>query len=113
MSETTLVKELLLYLQQRRDVVCWRNNVGGGQMGGRYVKFGIKGHADIHGILTGGRFLAVEAKVYPNKQNSEQIAFQKQVEMQGGLYILAYGVEDAHGELPEYNFPIRMDFKRT
>ena len=103
MSETLLVKEILLYLAQRKDLMAWRNIVGGQKIGSRLVKFGEKCHADIFGVLIGGTFLAIEAKVYPNKQSPEQKEFQKQIEELGALYILAYGVEDVIAELPQYD----------
>lgn len=110
MSETRLVKEILLYLEQRRDLMCWRNNVGGQMMANRFVKFGHKGHADVFGILNGGRFFGVEAKIGNNKQTPDQKLFQQQIEEVGAIYILAYGVEDVVNGLPNYSLPIRIDF---
>lgn len=106
MSETLLVKEILLYLQQRKDLMAWRNNVGGQKIGNRFVQFGVKGHADVFGILKGGQFFAVEAKVCPNKQSPEQKVFQEAIEALGAMYILAYGIEDVIAELPEYGQPL-------
>lgn len=113
MSETLLVKEILLYLEQRKDLRCWRNNVGAQKIGTRFVQFGHKGHADIFGVLNGGRFFAVEAKVGRNKQSPEQIVFQKQMEELGAIYILAYGLEDVIAELPQYDGKIRVDFRSS
>lgn len=110
MSETRLVKEIMLYLQQRRDLMCWRNNVGGQQMANRFVKFGNKGHADIFGIMKGGKFFCVEAKYGRNTQTAEQKLFQQQVQDMEAIYILAYGLEDVISELPEYSLPIVTSF---
>lgn len=111
MSETLLVKEILLYLEQRKDLKCWRNNVGAQKMGTRFVQFGHKGHADVFGIMDGGRFFAIEAKVGRNKQSPEQVIFQKEIEALGALYILAYGLEDVIAELPQYDGKVNVSFR--
>ena len=93
MNETALVKLILHYLKMQQ-IFAWRNNSGAVMMGGnRYVKFGINGMADVIGIY-GERFLAIEAKVGKGKQSEDQIKFQQNVESNGGIYILAYSLDD-------------------
>jgi len=110
MSETLFVKKILIYLEQRRDLICWRNNVGASQMNNRWVRFGVPGHADIFGILEGGKFFCVEAKFGKGRQSKEQKDFEHKVSSIGGEYILAYSLADIHARLPEYPHKLRMDF---
>ena len=61
----------------------------------RLIRYGRVGSSDILGVMPGGRFLGVEVKVGSNTQSEEQERFQAAVEAAGGLYVLAYSVEDA------------------
>ena len=70
-----------------------RANTGVAQLGGRGVRFGEPGQADITGLLRGGRRLEVEVKVPGGRQSADQLAFQQEIESFGGLYILAFDVE--------------------
>lgn len=95
MRETFLVKAIMDYLKMRTDVRLWRQNTGAVKYDdNRYVHFGFPGIADIIGIQKGGRFVAIEAKIGKNKQSDAQKAFQAMIEGMGGLYILAYCIDD-------------------
>ncbi len=66
----------------------------------RTFRYGLTGCADIVGISRpGGRFIAIEAKVGDDVQRSSQSAFQRMVEAFGGVYVLAYSVEEAEETL--------------
>jgi hypothetical protein len=61
----------------------------------RIISFGLKGSADIIGIIKPhGRFLAIEVKTGAAKQTAEQLAFEKMVIKFGGVYIVARSVDD-------------------
>jgi hypothetical protein len=96
-SEMVLLQKVLLALGSRPDCRCWRQNTGRlpDPRTGRWVSFGLKGSADILGILKGGRFLAVETKVPGGRLRPEQLAFCHMLTSFGGLYIVARSVEDA------------------
>lgn len=103
-KETALVKQLLDYLALRR-VFAWRQNAGAlsGEHKGKayYVRFtSIRGVSDILGVLDDGRFLAVEAKVRPNRATPEQQAFLDAVASRGGVAVLAYSLDDLVRALP-------------
>jgi len=88
MSETELVKACVELLKLR-GALAWRQNTGAAALPGRggkkqFVRFGVKGCADILGVLPGGRMLAVECKVGRNQATSEQAAFLDAVCAQGG-----------------------------
>lgn len=58
------------------------------------MSFGYPGSSDILGILSGGRFLAVECKSATGVQSDKQKEFQARIEANGGLYLLVRSVAD-------------------
>jgi hypothetical protein len=98
-KETDLKRVVLHYLRLRYPTgVFWIGNAGKRfyeSKRKRYaVKVGPTGSPDVVGILPGGRYLGVECKIKPNKQTPAQLAWQKAVDAAGGIYILAYSIED-------------------
>lgn len=95
-TETDLVRECIR-IAHTLGCLAWRCNVGAfvGEYRGRrrVVRFGIKGMADILGILPGGRFLAVECKLGKNKLTTEQTEFHLAIDRQGGVVMVARDVE--------------------
>ncbi len=62
--------------------------------GGRVVRYGIKGGADLIGIMAPrGRFLAIEVKTGGAKQSPQQKSFERIVTSRGGLYLVSRSVE--------------------
>lgn len=104
MSETALVAACMTVLHCRGCVI-WRQNQGGvsAEYKGRkrFIQFtrGQKGVSDIIGLLPGGRFLAVEAKVGRNKPTEDQAAFLAKVNAAGGLGIVVYSVDELIAKL--------------
>ncbi len=86
----------------------WRANVGvariGGprSAGGRVVRFGLPGQADLTGILPSGVRLEIEVKRPGCPQTPEQKAFQKMIDRFGGVYVLARSVEDVWQVIGSY-----------
>lgn len=104
MSEAQVLREIMAYLATRHDVFAFRSNTGVAQKKARFVRFGLKGQADITGVIAPtGRFLAIEAKNEAGRQTADQKKFQRAVEKYGGLYILARSVAAVVGALPEYD----------
>lgn len=97
MSETAIVKAILLRLGRDPRVRVWRNNTGAFRdVTGRLVRYGLPGSADITGIMRrGGRRLEIEAKTETGRQTDQQRAFQRMVETWGGVYILARSDDEA------------------
>lgn len=60
----------------------------------RFMRFGIKGAADLTGMLRGGRRLEIECKADRGVVSDEQKAFGEGVNGGGGLWILARGIDD-------------------
>ena len=94
LSETALLKSIMHYLALRKDVFAWRNNTGAIVTDERFIRYGKRGSSDIIGICANGRFLAIEAKVGKGRQSPEQMEFERLVRASGGLYVLAYSIDD-------------------
>ena len=98
-KESQIQRAVLEYLSYRPGF-WFRSNTGAvaAEYRGkkRFIRFGVKGAADIFGIIPPeGRFVAIEVKrPGGGKQTDEQKQFQEKVEKNGGLYFLVYGVQD-------------------
>lgn len=96
-SEIELQKIIVDYLNLNGHF-AWRTNAGlffttykGKE---RAIRIGKKGTADIIGILNGGQFLAIEAKIGYNKPTPEQKQFLEEVHSRGGVAFVAYNLDD-------------------
>jgi hypothetical protein len=101
-KEKDIQQSILHYLNLfQRKLRVWRNNTGAATFGDSFVHFGLKGQADISGIIapTGVR-LEIEVKRPKRKQTKHQVAFQKMIEQMGGKYILATSIDDVRRALP-------------
>lgn len=85
----------------------WRASVGVARTldGERIRSFGIRGQADLSGILEGGVRLEVECKTDVGRQSKSQRIFQSVIEKYGGVYIVARSGRDALEQLRERGFP--------
>lgn len=86
---------ILEYLHARR-VYCWKEHSAGIPMdnGKRFMPIGLKGKADILGIIKGGRFLAIEVKRPSGRTSPAQEEFLRNVNENGGLGFVAKSVDD-------------------
>ena len=119
LSSNCLTAMLLVEIPKRfPGARCWRNNVGSGLpiaavrtamnhlhagripqalgvLSSRPVHFGIKGQADISGVVAGGRRLEVEVKVGPDRMREDQEAFRAMILRAGGIHVIARDLEQA------------------
>lgn len=109
MSESQLVSAIIKRLWHERSwVTVDRSNSGSRPVvdkSGRksYLRLHKKGTEDISGLFSpNGRFLAIEAKVWPNKQSPDQILRQQDVESKGGIYLLVYGLVTIEEFIKQY-----------
>jgi len=78
------------------------------------TKYGIKGTADINGIVSYkrpdgsffARFIGIEVKMKPRKATKEQLQWGKMIEERGGIWILAYSVDDVKNRLRKEGFDV-------
>jgi hypothetical protein len=94
LSEHNIQCQILTYLEAR-GIYHWRNNVGRKHN----LYFGKKGSGDILGLTKHGIFFSVEVKNKTYKQSEAQIEFQRMIEQNNGLYILARSLEDVVDKL--------------
>lgn len=93
--EKEIQATILQYLQARK-IFCWKEHSGGVPMdGGKFfMPIGLKGKADILGILPGGRFLAIEVKRRSGVLSQDQKYFLDRVSQEGGVAFVAYSLDD-------------------
>jgi hypothetical protein len=99
-----LTNQILSYLFFK-GVFAWRNSVGafGGMRANgdkMFLQFGKVGSPDIIAILNPtGRFFGIEVKIGSDRLRPAQVAFKRQAELCGGLYIV---VKDFEGFLKAF-----------
>lgn len=72
----------------------WRQNTMGAKYGEQYVKSCVTGCADIIGVTSHGRFLAVECKAPAGTLTEQQTRFKEYIEERHGIHIIARSVDD-------------------
>ena len=97
-KEVEVQRAILDYLKLT-GIFVWRVNnvpVSSIQNGRRvFRKFsGVRGVADIIGILPGGRLLAIACKSEKGKPSPEQVDFGNRINAEGGLWFIARSVQD-------------------
>lgn len=106
--ESDLQAQVIQYLQveQRRGRVSWFCRVNGGLA--TYGRFKVrnyilhvlgkdpmsKGYSDLHGMLSGGKYFALEVKQPGEKATAEQLTFLQAVRDAGGVGAVIFGYED-------------------
>ena len=122
MTETALVKRILLRIVSRPDCRVWRSNTGMAyapltQRGRdalkaltargdiRPIHYGVPGQGDISGILKGGRRLELEAKSETGRLEKDQVDFGKMVNGLGGVWREVRSEEDAEDAVEEAMCP--------
>lgn len=95
--ESVLQRLILAHVNKIPSVKVWRANTGlASTVHGTKLRFGIKGQADITGILgPTGKRLEIEVKSSTGKQTADQQAWEKQIASLGGMYILARSLDQA------------------
>jgi hypothetical protein len=93
-KESVVQAGVLAYLYLRKDCICWRSNTGGVKFGNAYVKFGLRGAADIQCVQAPtGRFIGIECKrEIGGRLSKDQETWGQNVEIHGGLYVVARDV---------------------
>lgn len=107
MLESKIQTNILRWLTYNPRIVplAWRNNSGAvtipakpGQRR-RFVRYGMAGSADILGVLSDGRFLAIEVKTPKGKLTFLQKEFIDKINQSGGLAFVARSVDEVESRL--------------
>jgi hypothetical protein len=83
----------LILIEVSKHGMCWENNTGAALVGGRYIRFGLKGSSDILACVK-KIFVGIEVKVGRDRTSADQKKFGAALERAGGIYIVARSVED-------------------
>jgi hypothetical protein len=79
-------------------VLAWRQQVGAATIGGRHVRFGVRGQSDILGVVRRGphrgRLLAIEVKRPGQRPRPRQVLWLRDVIEAGGIAWWTDGVAD-------------------
>lgn len=108
-KESALQAQICQWLraEQMRGRVVWFCRVNGGlaQYGRQRIRNYVlhlrgtepsgKGYADLHGMLPGGRYFALEVKRPGEEATPEQVAFLATVRAGGGIAAVVHSFEDA------------------
>lgn len=106
--ESTIQRQIISYLKmlQARGRVAWFCRVNGGAM--RFLNQNVwsytlyllgfdeahDGYSDLHGMLSDGRYFAIEVKRNGKKPTKTQNRFLEAVRRGNGIAITAYSFED-------------------
>jgi hypothetical protein len=95
MSETEIMRDVLVAVTVIPGAMFWRNNTGvGATRGGSVIRFGLPGSPDIIGVHR-GRSVGIEVKTPTGRLSKQQCRFQQAFEAAGGIYIVARSVSEA------------------
>ncbi|HUS87837.1 MAG TPA: hypothetical protein VMW91_00460 [Desulfosporosinus sp.] len=105
-EHSALVNETLTLLGVRPDIRIWKNATGTSlSAAGSFIRFGLKGSADILGITSDGRFIAIECKTGNAKQSKFQRAFESMILKMGGRYILCRSADETLEKIKSLALP--------
>lgn len=93
--ESVIQSDLILETARQfaNDLTIWRNNTGAAfDKEGRMIRFGVKGQADVSGIMKPlGTRIEIEVKRPGGKPRPDQKLFEQMIKDHGGVYLLCDG----------------------
>jgi len=119
MGEKNIQTDVLLKFGALPNLRIWRQNTGKAYgysivanalaragmaeilKGMPLTKYGTPGAPDIHGIIEGGRYLAIEVKRPGKDLEDDQKNWRRMFEGLGGLYVLGHSTEEVSRELQQ------------
>jgi hypothetical protein len=92
-AQQQIVQQILSYLASK-GIFHYRQKSGAvSSSQGGFHRFGTVGSPDIVCVIK-GRYLGIEVKTPVGKQTEHEKEFQNKLEQAGGMYILAYSLDD-------------------
>ena len=90
----------------------WMNPTGAAYRNGRLIRYGLKGSADITGIMPWGQRVEIEVKTGKATQKENQESFEKMILKNNGIYFVGRSVESVLNSLKilteDYNARINL-----
>ena len=114
LAETEILIDILRHFATREELRLWRAHTGAAitPVGGRIVRFGVPGQADLSGIVrvapARGRRLEIEVKTTVGRQSELQKNYQRMITDAGGIYILAKSVNDVYAGLGDAGIDLSL-----
>ena len=105
LEHAKLVDGVLLLLGALPVCRVWKNATGAVKTPTGFIKFGLKGSADILGITSDGLMLAIECKSGNAKLSKQQLAFRHMLDMMGGRYYVCRDAEDMYEVINSLKLP--------
>lgn len=95
-TEHEIQSTITRWLALHDHVRVFRQNTGAHKVGKHFVRYGVKGQADLR-VIVGpeGWLWEIEVKTPTGRQSADQKAYEKMLIGLGGSYTLARCVEDA------------------
>lgn len=90
-----VLSQVLAAIGLRPDCRVWRNETGFIRSKERAVRYGLVGSADILGLTSDGKFLAMEIKVGRDRQSEQQRRFERMIKRMGGRYFVISSADEA------------------
>lgn len=90
-----LVNEIIIALNATGLGRFWSQPTGAAYRNNTLIRYGVKGSADISGIIIGGKRIEVEVKTGKAVQEEQQVNFQRVILSYGGIYFVARSVHEA------------------
>jgi len=97
-SEHELQSQILDLIRMRGGVATRVNSGGSITKRGGHISLADKGTSDLICCFK-GHYLAIEVKCHPNMPTPEQILFGRMVNSAGGIFLVAYDIDDVNREL--------------
>lgn len=94
LAESVIQRLIIARLNLLPGVKVWRQSTGVARHGGRVVRYGIPGQADITGLVDGRR-IELEVKTATGRVRPEQKAYGVMIRQYGGVYAVVRSIDDA------------------
>jgi hypothetical protein len=105
--ESLVLSSCLKYLEVR-GIYHWRNSTGAVRVRpGQFLRFGKVGSSDIFGVLSDGRFLAVECKASTGRLTPEQKIFLEKIRGLGGVAVVVKSWKELDQALLEAGYAMK------
>lgn len=105
LEHAKLVDGVLLLLGALPVCRVWKNATGAVKTQTGFIKFGLKGSADIMGITSDGIMLGIECKSGKARLSKYQLAFKHMVDMMGGRYYVCRDPDDIYEVINSLGLP--------
>lgn len=91
--------DIIIAVSEAKLARLWMNPTGAAYRNGRLIRYGLKGSADITGIMPWGQRVEIEVKTGKATQKENQENFESMIKKHGGIYLVGRSVESVLNSL--------------